>query len=154
MKVEWDKVKKEFPVYPEGAYLVRVDSWERQNKVGKKPSILIKAKIIEPKAHANGHLAEFFTLSESSMWRVALFLESCLDYDVTKLPAIDTDSIDFDNLLDACKGRTMWWNVFVDNYDGKERNKTTTQDPYAVGQGNKPFDPKVLSDVPDWVVTP
>lgn len=154
MKVEWDKVKRDFPVYPEGAYMVKIDSIERQKSSKGKDMLLIKAKIIEPKAHASGSIAEFLTLTETSLWRIALFLESCLDYDVAKLPAIDTDSVDFDNLLDACKGRTMWWNVFIDNYDGKERNKTTTQDPYAVAKGNTPFDPKCISDVPEWVVTP
>ena len=72
--------------------------------------------------------------------------------DVSQLPPMETDSQEFRNLMDACKGRRMWWSLIQDTYNGTTKNKTAQRDPYAADpKNNKPFEPTSIEDVPEWV---
>ena len=153
MLMDWEKAgNQEFEIYPEGSYCVEIKSWKKEiAKSSGNEMIRLDGAIVTPSAHKGKSVVEWITLTEAAQWRLAFFLEKCLAIDVKKLPPMDTDSEEFRNLLNACKGRKMFWNIYIDSYDGKNKNKTTQKDPYEISKGNQPFDISTIEEAPDWV---
>ena len=148
---DWDP--KNIEVVPAMIYLVEVTGWKRdKNKTGTE-NIRFDAHVVKPPAYKGKSLADFITLTDAASWRLKAFLGACLNLSSVgyKLPAMDTNSVEFENLLNGCKGRQMFWNVFIDNYNGQDKNKTTQKEPYGEFAKNKPFSVDDAADIPDWV---
>ena len=120
-------------VLPAMTYLVEITGWKRdKNKTGTE-NIRFDAHVVKPTNYKGKSLADFITLTDAASWRLKAFLGDCLNLSSVgyKLPAMDTNSVEFENLLASCKGRQMFWNVMVDNYNGQDKNKTTQKEPYG-----------------------
>jgi hypothetical protein len=133
-------------------YLVEITGWKRdKNKTGTE-NIRFDAHVVKPTNYKGKSLADFITITDAAIWRLKAFLGACLNLSSVgyKLPAMDTNSVEFENLLAACKGRQMFWNVIVDNYNGQDKNKTA-QEGYGEYAKNKPFNVDDAADIPDWV---
>ncbi len=152
MEIDWKKAASgEKELYPAGAYNVEVVSWSHggKSKAGNKMLKIVSQILKGP--HYGKTIDDWITLTEASMWRLASFLGNCLSYDVSQLPAMDTDSQEFTNIMDACKGRKFWINIIEDAFDSKVKNKTAQSEPYAPDKTNPEFDPSIVEDVPSWV---
>ena len=140
-----------FEVLPAMTYLVEITGWKRdRNKNSNNENIRFDAKVVKPVAHKDKHLSDFITITENSIWRLEAFLLACLNKPAD-MPQLDTNSSEFENILNACKGRQMFWNVIVDNYNGKDNNKTSQKEPYSELSKQAPFNAESINDIPDWV---
>ena len=135
---------------PAATYCVEITDYKKdRNLKSSNEQIMFSAKVVTPKDYAGKSLVDFITITEASVWRIKAFLIACLN--TNELPKVDTTSLEFDGLLNACKGRRMYWDVIIDNYNGKDKNKTHSKNPYGEYAKNHPFSADNLSDIPEWV---
>ena len=140
-----------FEVLPANTYLVEITGWKRdRNKNSGNENVRFDGKVCTPKNFDGKPLADFITLTEKAVWRIKAFLLACLKPE-GELPAMDTNGAEFENLLNACLGRKMYWNTIVEEYNGKDSNKTAQNDPYTSYAKAEPFAVENLTDVPEWV---
>ena len=88
-----------------------VDDWD-SGESGTKgtPYMLCKCKIVEPDEHKNRGINCFFYLTENAIWRLKKFVAAA-GIDPKSLGKTDTTSPEFTKILNACKGRRMFWLV-------------------------------------------
>ena len=121
--MDWKKeTSGEFIVYPAGTYRVRIISWERLKAATGTEQIRWRAEIVEPEEYRGKSILDHTALTETALWRLAKAV-ACCGIDTTKAPSMDTDGPAFESILNACKERTVFWNITEDMYNGKVRNK-------------------------------
>lgn len=109
------------PIVPSGTYKVKVSSYEHVTaKSTGTPQIRWKAEILEPAENVGVTLVEHTAMTDKAMWKVSNLIGAC---GLKFTPGIDTTSSYFDQLCQACIGRTTYWRneVGKDN-SGNDRN--------------------------------
>jgi hypothetical protein len=116
MIVDWEAENERF-VFPGGTYKIVVDTWERgESGVKKTPYIMYKAKVMDPEEHAGKTIVVFLYLTEASIWRLQKFV-SAAGVDAKPLGKTDDTSPQFEQVLNLCIGRKMFWLVNETNDD-------------------------------------
>jgi hypothetical protein len=140
-------------ILPANTYLVEITAWKREKSKTGNDMIRFDGRVVKPANFEGKSLVDYITITETAIWRLKAFIANALNLasNGVKLPKMDTNSSEFENILNACKGRKMFWTVIVDTYDGKEKNKTAQKDPYGEWAKNAPFSVESIEDVPDWV---
>lgn len=108
------------PIVPTGTYKVRVLSQEHcQAKTGT-PQIRWKSEILEPSEQAGTIIVDHTAMTDAAIWRVSNLIGACgIKFD----SGIDTTSQYFDQLCQACIGRTTYWrNEVGKDQAGSDRN--------------------------------
>ena len=144
MIIKWKEQNSMDPV-PEGLYLVQVLGVKKGESLNGNPTLKWELKIIEGE-HKGRHLFENHTLTPKAIWRLSWFVSE-LGIDVKKIPDMNTDSEEFNKVLSLCKDRTIYVQVTIDSWEGKERNKVIE---YAKNDEQADIDVN-LNDIPDWV---
>jgi hypothetical protein len=122
LHVDWTKANSNIELYPAGTYKVCITRWEYVTaKTGSK-QIRWVAEIEEPTEFATKPILDHCVLSENTTWKLANFVSSC-GINTNKLPITEVGSPSFERILDACVGRSMYWNLNVETYQGINRNK-------------------------------
>jgi hypothetical protein len=150
MEMDWGK---ETPnqVYPEGSYKVRIESFERKTASTGTPQIMWRARIIEPVEFEGKSIVDYTALTEKALWRVAWLVSAC-GIKVEKLGKMDVNSNAFNQVLNSCVGRTVYWHVLLGlSNKGAERNE---MDDYKKDPDQEPLDFVAGfgdSDVPEFL---
>lgn len=119
MNVDFDAVEGGFSVIPSGTYLVRVKKFERKpSKAGN--DMVTWTGVVVDGPHMGASLLDFCTITEKAVWKLAKFIKCA---GVSANGKMDTDSSGFADMLKACVGQTMYWNVIEASNDGKQVNK-------------------------------
>lgn len=119
--MDWKKETRNNPIYPKGTYRVRLDSWERvtskptQKSPAGTPQIRWKASIIAPDDFQGRTFIDHTALTQAALWRVANMVAG---FGVIIDSKMDTDSQAFNEVCNACIGRTAFWR----NDDGVDLN--------------------------------
>ena len=102
-------------IVPSGTYKVRLNSLEHCTASTGTPQIRWKATIIEPEDHAGVPLVDHTAMTDAAVWRVSNLIGG---FGLNFTPNVDTTSAYFDQLCQACIGRTAYWR----NEVGKDKN--------------------------------
>ncbi len=134
-----------FQLYDAGTYKFRVDSWERGVSSKKNtPQIRFKCTFQDGKYHGKPY-TEFLNVTDASVWKVASFIVNC---GVLSSSKIDTESRKFEQMCNACIGRTLYVNLEKDEAYGN--NKSTS---FMPDEDLEPlnFDSSGQDDAPSFV---
>ena len=121
--MDWETEGKggDFTVYPEGTYLVCINGYERVTASTGTPQVRWKASILD--GEFVGKPVTLHTpLTEKSLWKIARLVKAC-GIDLHGLAKMDIDGKAFNNVLDKCLNRTVFFvmGVSPDN-KGRDRN--------------------------------
>jgi hypothetical protein len=147
-KMNWNQGKGMDPV-DEGSYEVKILDYKWGESLKGNPKIDWESVIVGPDGSPfiGRHLWEVTTITDKALWRLAWFVAEA-GIDTAELKEMDTKSEEFKRVLQACKGRRMWWTVTIDAYEGKTRNKVSE---YAQVADQAPITAKDLDDVPEFL---
>jgi hypothetical protein len=121
--INWkDHESQELKVYPEATYHVRIENWARGvvARSGNK-QIRFRARIIDGQ-YSCGAIFDHAVLTANAIWKVAKIVQKA-GIDLKTLPKMEIDSQAFDDVLETCKGRTMYWAVREKSYNGAVSNE-------------------------------
>lgn len=149
MDMDWGKeVPQGLEVYPEGTYKVMILDYKRVPASTGTPQIRWRAKILEPAEFEGKTILDHTALTEKSLWRVAWLVSAC-GIEVEKLGKMAVNSAAFEQVLENCKGRTIYWHLTVGIApNGHERN---TIDDYKRDDQQPPVEFIKQEDVPDFL---
>ena len=148
LTMDWKaEASNEFTLYPAATYKVKIKDWENTNAKTGTPQIRWKAVIIEPLEFEGKSIVEHTALSDRALWRLAKFVGAA-GIELDKLPKMEVGSASFNRTLDSLKDRTMFWKVYVDNYQGKESNKI---DDYLLDPKQELISPSLEDDLPEFL---
>jgi len=122
MKIDWAVDTETKGMYESGAYRIKIESIESVQAKSGNNQLRIKTKFTEGTLK-DKQLTDHITLVPSCDWKLVKFIKS-MGADVSKLENIvDTESVEFRNLLNKFIGKTAIWVVGkkVGN-DAVERN--------------------------------
>jgi hypothetical protein len=108
MEVNWEKEASNNPVYPTGTYKVRIKATEPVTASTGTQQIRWKAEIISPEEHAGRSMVDHTALTEKALWRLANMVNAA-GVDLKSAGVTDTNSPAFQNIVQSCVGRTMYW---------------------------------------------
>lgn len=100
-----------------GNYHVTFDSWKDHTAKDSGNPCVIVTYLTE----AGEPIADFLTLTDAAMWKVATVVEAC-SIDIGKLAEMDTASEEFRRVLNQCKGKRLYITVTKEKREGKDRN--------------------------------
>ena len=103
--------------FPSGTYKVQLQKYEHTQASTGMPQIKWSCKVVEPAEFDGAPITDFTAMSDAAVWRVSNLVAG---FGVKFQPGIDTSSNFFDQLCDACLGRTAYWR----NELGKDKNGT------------------------------
>ncbi len=108
------------PIVPSGTYKVKLNSLEHVTASTGTPQIRWKAEIIDPADHAGTPIVDHTAMTDAAVWRVSNLIGG---FGLKFTPNVDTTSQYFEQLCQACIGRTAYWRneVGKDN-NGNDRN--------------------------------
>lgn len=149
--MDWKKETKSNPVYPVGTYYVRLEGWERvQSKPSTKnpqgtPQIRWQTVILQPNEHEGRKFFDHTALTTAALWRVANMVAG---FGVIVDGVMDTDSPVFEQVCQACVGRTAYWR----NEEGMDLNQNPKNNVVAFINDNEqaPLAFDANGDVPDF----
>jgi len=124
MRIDWEKEGDvEYRVYPEGTYRIKITGYEETTASTGTKQIRWRGVVIAPQDHVNGPVTTHTALTEKSLWRLARLVKAC-GISLKEAGSMEVGSPAFFRVLDACKGRTTYWQMSkgVDN-KGRERNE-------------------------------
>ena len=121
MSSEIDWGKEAGGLVEDGTYRVRINDYEEVKASTGTDQIRWHAEIIEG-PHTGRTLIDHTPLTQKSLWRLATLVQAC-GIDTSKLGKMVLKSNEFYKVLDLCKHRTTYWDVFTDTHNGKKSNK-------------------------------
>jgi hypothetical protein len=125
MQMNWKEESEKsgnFETYPEGSYVMKVDSWERTEASTGTPQLRYHFTIQQPAEYKGKTFVDHFALTEKALWRIATFIARC-GIELGTLAKMEVGSPVFINVLNKSKGRKVGAVVENESYNGKERNK-------------------------------
>lgn len=148
MKINFNKDgNAPMELVPDSTYKVEIDRWEKTQATTGNDQIRFYAIITEG-PHKGTSLLEHCVLLEQSKWRLANMIR-CAGIDVTQLDTdLNVGSEDFNKVLNLTKGRTMYWEVFQDAYQGNRRMKVKN---YLSDEKQEPVDMGIMDDTPEFL---
>lgn len=143
--VDFDKASTGFTVVPDGTYLIRIKKYERKKAKSGNPTIYWTGVIIEGPLMGTT-VMDFTTITDLSVWRVANLIKCA---SITVSGKLDTDSAQFNTILNAVVGQSMYWKIIKEtNEQGKDVNKV---DGYAIDTNQQPVMVDDSDDAPAWL---
>lgn len=122
MIIDWAALqKKEYTLYPEGTYKVRIKDYETTKAATGTDQIRWRAEIIDHPDYAGEPIVDHCALTEAALWRLAAFV-SC-HVDITALPKMEVGTTAFWKIIGQCLEKTMYWRVIQSTYNGRTSNK-------------------------------
>ena len=124
MEMNWKKESEgnEFTLYPDGCYVVKVESWKREDSKKKgTPQICWLTRITEGEFEGQT-IIDYHALTEKALWRLGTYVKNC-GVDVSDTETHEIGSTAFNQVLNACVGRKVGFRLYTEAWDGKERNK-------------------------------
>jgi len=109
MIIDWE-AEQDRMVYPQGTYKVIIDDFEHVTASTGTEQIRWKAKIVEPEEHKDRTIVDHTALTEKAIWRLQKLVKAA-GLEAKSLGKTDTTSPQFEVILNACKGRKMFWAV-------------------------------------------
>jgi len=144
--IDWKKETRQNPIYPNGTYKVKLDSYERVTASTGTRQIRWRAEIVEPKEHTGRTIIEHTALTEKALWKVANLVYG-FGIDTMKLGNMSTESSAFDEVCRACKGRTAYWrNEQGTDLKGNPKNEIVE----FRRDEEQPEIAQITADAPDW----
>lgn len=124
MEMNWNKeTSGDYPIYPAGTYQLRCTDWERCESAKKKtPQIRWKFEILSPENFKGQPFTDHTVLTEAALWRIANLIKA-LGVDTSEAPNMDTGSSVFEEILTACKERTVYVTITETTYEGNPKNE-------------------------------
>lgn len=123
MEIDWTSTGGDFPLLPSGTKLVKITEWEKVSASTGTQQIRWHANVERPEDEAGSSLVEHTPLTEKSLWKLANLVAAC-GIDTKALGKMTVGTPAFVKVLNACKGRRVYWNVYQDSYDGGDlKNK-------------------------------
>ena len=149
MEMDWGKETPQgIEVYPEGTYKVRIDDYQKKTASTGTPQLMWRARIIEPVELEGKTILEYTALTEKSLWKLAWLVSAC-GVAVEKLGKMEVGSTAFNQVLEACKGRTVYFHVIVGTSNqGKQRNEI---DDFKKDTEQEPIEFSKTDDVPEFL---
>ena len=144
MKMSWKEEyaksgSTERTVFPTGTYRVECSGWQECTSTKGTPQIRWFTTVKEPEEWAGKTLVEHTALTSGALFRLA-GLVGAFGIDCTKVPDMVLGSEVFKAVLDACVGRTAYWQV---RYD--EEYKNNKIDKFVADENLDPIVPKVVA---------
>lgn len=145
VNMNWaDETGGDFKVYPEATYKVRIVSFERVSASTGTEQIRWKAEIVEPDAYHGCTIIEHTALTTAALWRTASLVKAC-GVNTINCPVMDTDGPAFNQILTACKERTLFWLVQEEvGNNGKPRNRIVD---YSADPDLEVIEPQQTADI-------
>ena len=122
MRMSWKKEdREERIVYPEGSYKVSISRWEYVKATTGTDQIRWYATI-EDGEYDGKTMLTHCALTENSLWKLVNFVACHVD--TSTLADMEVRSQAWEEVLDKCKNRTMYWRLEVgaNPKTGKKRN--------------------------------
>lgn len=147
MDMDWKKeASSQGELYPDNTYRVNLDRWEKVTAGTGTLQIRWYAKIVGG-PYDGKSVIEHIPLSEAALWKLASFVKA-VGVPIEQLPKMTVGSEVFNRILDVCKGRHMYWQVYVAVYNGKKNNRVSD---YLLAEEQDPVEIAEIDDVPDFV---
>jgi hypothetical protein len=122
-KINWKEESEkagtgERTVFPTGTYRVEATGWQECKSTKGTDQIRWFTTVRDPDEWSGKTLVEHTALTENALFRIA-GLVSAFGIDCSKVPNMEVGGAAFKAVLDACIGRTAYWQV---RYDEEYKN--------------------------------
>jgi len=105
-----------------GKYRMRVIGFETSMAKTGMPQLRCDLEILDHPEFEGSMKREYFPLDENAIWRIRQFLKA-VHPDVSKLKdEVRVDSVVFEDLLEDCKGESLFICYGVEEFEGLEKN--------------------------------
>lgn len=123
---EAEKSMGGYTLLPTGTYKVLITDWEEgASKTKGSPQIMWKAEVLADGGsgeHVGATAVDYTYLTPTSLWRLAKFV-TATGLIITNLPKMEVGGPAFKRVMDACKGRMVYWSIKKEVFEGKDTNK-------------------------------